>query len=349
VKNWENTLLPPTASIRDAIKTIESGSFLVALIVDVNKKLLGLVTDGDIRRAILKGKSLDLSVTEVMNASPKIISSNASYEAIVQQFQQSHYRHLPIVDENNILLGIKLLDDLHQTLLRNNWVVIMAGGLGSRLGELTANCPKPLLKVGDKPILETIIEKFIEQGFQHFFISVNYKADMIEDYFEQGEKWGVEIKYIREKERLGTGGALSLLSETPNYPIIVMNGDVLTRVNFQMLLDFHNEQKAIATMCVREYDFQVPFGVVNINNNTILSVDEKPIHSFFVNAGIYVLSPESLECIPKQKHFNLPDLFENLAKENQKTIAFPIREYWLDVGQVDDFKQANGDYQKVFK
>lgn len=349
MKDWENTLLPPTASIHDAIKTIESGSYLVALIVDENKKLIGLVTDGDIRRAILKGKSLDLPVTEVMNSSPKTVSNQASFETIIQQFQQTHFRHLPIVDKNNRLQGIKLLDGLHQTLKRDNWVVIMAGGLGSRLGKLTENCPKPLLKVGNKPILETIIEKFVEQGFQRFYISVNYKADMIEDYFKHGEKWGVEIKYIREKERLGTGGALSLLPENPNYPIIVMNGDLLTQVNFQLLLDFHNEHKGTATMCVREYDFQVPYGVVNINNDTITSVEEKPIHSFFVNAGIYILSPESLKHIPNHTYFNLPDLFENLVKLNQKTVAFPIREYWLDVGQVDDFKQANGDFKKVFK
>jgi len=224
----------------------------------------------------------------------------------------------------------------------------LAGGLGSRLQPLTEDKPKPLLSVGDKPILETILESFVEQNFRRFYISVNYKADAIKEHFADGGKWNAEIRYLEEEPRLGTAGALDLIPERPELPLLVMNGDLLTRVNFQDLLDYHRDQKAEATMCVREYDFQVPFGVVEIDDHNIRSIDEKPVHRFFVNAGIYVLEPGLIDLIPKGEYFDMTDLFARALEKGYETQAFPIHEYWLDVGRIDDLDRANHDYQNGF-
>ena len=200
-------------------------------------------------------------------------------------------RHLPIIDESGCLVGLETFEDLLAPTEKNNFVVLMAGGLGERLRPLTETCPKPMLKIGDKPILENILTNFIEYGFRRFFISVNHLAEVVKRYFGTGSDWGVEIHYLQEKHRLGTAGALSLLPQNPSEPIFVMNGDLLTKVNFSQLLDFHFEQKANATMCVREYDFQVPYGVVKIDRHTITAIEEKPVQRLFVNAGIYILEP----------------------------------------------------------
>jgi NDP-sugar pyrophosphorylase family protein len=224
----------------------------------------------------------------------------------------------------------------------------MAGGLGARLGELTKNTPKPMLQVGNKPILETIIEGFAKYGFSDVIISVNYLSHVIEEYFGNGENFGVNIEYVHEKERMGTAGALSLMRDKLTEPFFVMNGDILTNVNFAHLLDFHKEQNSVATMCVREYDFQVPYGVVNIDDGRISSIDEKPVHKFFVSAGIYMLSPDVLDFIPQNSFYDMPTLFERLIDAQKNALSFPIRDYWLDIGQMGDYKQANNDYGKVF-
>jgi NDP-sugar pyrophosphorylase family protein len=220
----------------------------------------------------------------------------------------------------------------------------MAGGLGSRLGELTASRPKPLLPVGEKPLLETILTEIARHGFESFYISVNYKADMILRHFGDGSKWGVQIKYLHEENRMGTAGALSLLSSKPKDPLLVVNGDVLTSVNFDRLLNFHHEHSATATMCIRQYDFQVPYGVVSVNNHTITRIDEKPLQHFFINAGIYMLNPEAIDLIPKNTAFDMPQVFDRVIEEKKTAIAFPIREYWLDIGHRSDFERANEEF-----
>jgi len=224
----------------------------------------------------------------------------------------------------------------------------MAGGMGTRLRPLTNDQPKPLVSVGNKPLLETIIETFVQQNFHQFYLSINYKAEMIKSHFTDGAKWNAEIHYLEEDQRLGTAGSLSLLPEQPDEPAIVMNSDLLTRVNFQQLLDYHKQHKAKATMCVREYDFQVPFGVVEIEDNQITGIDEKPVHNFFVNAGIYVLEPEVLKLLRKNEAMDMTQFFERIILAGLKTSAYPIHEYWLDIGQKDDFLRANRDFGKVF-
>jgi dTDP-glucose pyrophosphorylase/predicted transcriptional regulator len=347
MNRWQMARIAPNRSIRDAIRTIDEGAIRIALVVDDGNRLLGTVTDGDIRRGILKGISLDDAVERVMNAHPTTARADESRDAILERMKQTRLHQIPVVDGQGRLVAVEILDELLQTRQRDNWVVLMAGGLGSRLRPLTDECPKPLLKVGSKPLLEIILENFLEYGFRRFFLSVNYKAEMVKAHFGDGSRWGIEIRYIHEDRRLGTAGALSLLPERPALPLVVMNGDLLTKVNFQHLLDFHAEHGARATMCVREYDFQVPYGVVRIDHHRILGIDEKPVQRFFVNAGIYVLEPETLALIPPT-YFDMPDLFTKLIAERRETAVFPIREYWLDIGHMEDFARANGDFPEVF-
>ena len=205
-----------------------------------------------------------------------------------------------------------------------------------------------MLKVGNKPILQTIVEKFAEYGYTNIVMCVNYKSDIIQDYFKDGSDFGVKIEYILEEQRMGTAGALSLLKDKPNEPFFVMNGDLLTNVNFEHLHNYHIATNSMATMCVREYDFQVPYGVVNIKDSKIVSIEEKPIHKFFVSAGIYMLSSEVLNYIPKNEFFDMPTLFEKLISLNQNTVSFPLREYWLDIGRMEEYKKANEEYDEVF-
>ena len=349
MKNWKNALLKQNASIRDAIETIDKGSFQIAVIVDDNGRLVGAVTDGDVRRGILRGVSFEQGVELIMRKNPKAASVDDDHQRILSLMKQYSIHQIPLLDSSGVVVGLELLDELLQAEDRDNPVVIMAGGLGKRLSPLTDSVPKSLIAIGSKPILQTILENFIEYGFKKFYLAVNYKDHMIKDFFGDGSKWKVRIQYLSENCRLGTAGALSLLPELPQTPFLVMNGDLLTKVNFAQLLNFHQESKATATMCVREYDFQVPFGVVNIDDHLIKSIDEKPIHRFFVNAGIYVLEPAVLDLIPKQKLFDMPQLFDQLIARQKKTGAFPIREYWLDIGRLDDLERAHEEFPKVFK
>jgi len=349
MKGWKNVLLSPCTSIREAIRVIDEGALKIALVVDDENRLLGTVSDGDIRRGILKNCDLESTVQKVMNTSPFVADINDGRDKILALMRQKQLYQIPLLDSAGVLIGLEVIDNFLSTERRDNWVVLMAGGLGTRLKQLTADTPKPLLKIGDKPILETILFNFIEYGFSRFFISVNYKSEMIEEYFGDGSRWGIQIEYLREHKKLGTAGALSLMLEKPSAPIVVMNGDLLTKVNFQQLLEFHSEHKAAATMCVREYDFQVPYGVVTLDNHRILSIEEKPIQRFFVNAGIYILDPEVLDVIPCDTCVDMPLLFDQLLLQKKETTVFPIREYWLDIGRIDDFERAQMDFAEVFE
>jgi NDP-sugar pyrophosphorylase family protein len=247
------------------------------------------------------------------------------------------------------VVGLVLRDELLTPQPLANHVIFMAGGLGSRLRPMTEETPKPLLTVGRKPLLETILEGFIEHGFRHFHMSVNYKAEQVKQHFGDGERWGVEIDYLEEDEQLGTAGPLGLLPEVPEEPILVMNADVLTKVNFRNILDFHFEQGASATMCVREYDFRVPFGVVNIERDRIVGIEEKPLQTFFVNAGIYVVSPELLDLVGKDEPLDMPEFFGRAIDAGHHAAVFPVREYWMDVGRLDDYERANGEFFRIFE
>lgn len=346
---WKNTLLQASGSVADAIRIIDRAGAQICLVIDETNRLLGTVTDGDIRRAILANIPLDASVSQVMKRTPVTASPEDSNEDLLQRMHMTWVRQLPMVDDHGTVVGLATFDQLSRGIqVRDNVVILMAGGLGNRLRPLTDDTPKPMLKVGNQPVLETILESFLSHGFRRFFISVNYKAEMVKSYFGNGSHWGCEISYLEETERMGTAGALSLLPTVPSAPAIVMNGDVLTKVNFTSLLDFHRDHKSVATMCVREYGFQVPYGVVEIDGQRILGIAEKPEHAFFVNAGIYVLNPATISQIPQRTQFDMTDLFKNLVLQEQPTCAFPIREYWIDIGRLDDFERANGEYSTVF-
>ncbi len=345
---WKSTLLPRTSTVHEAIQSINDTAQQICLVVDDDERLLGTITDGDIRRGLLRGVAMDDGVGTIMNIDPVVAADGTSNDGLLQQMTAHRLRQVPLVDAQNRILGLSHLHDLIMPSNdRDNWVVLMAGGLGTRLRPLTDTVPKPLVQVGNKPLLETIIENFVQQNFFKFYVSVNYKASAIKQHFGDGEKWGVEIRYLEEQTRLGTAGALSLMDDRPKLPMIVMNGDLLTRVSFEDLIDYHIENQAGATMCVREYDFQVPFGVVDIVDHAIKHIDEKPIHRFFVNAGIYVLDPTTIDLIPDEKYFDMTDLFLLAIKKELKTAAFPIHEYWLDIGQIDDLNQANFDISKI--
>lgn len=346
---WRKVLIPPSFTICETIEKIDSSSLQIALVVDEYDHLLGTVTDGDIRRALLKGVSLHDAVHPIMNAQPVTIKLGEDSRHILFIMKQHKLRHLPMVDENGVLQGVELLEQFIHSPALDYWVMLMVGGLGKRLGSLTRDCPKPLLKVGNKPILETILEKLIESGFHRFYFLVNYKAEMIEQYFGDGSIWGVEIRYLHEKKRMGTAGGLKLLSEKLTQPIIVMNGDLLTKLNFHQLLQFHAEMQVQATMCVRQYDIEVPYGVVKVSNHRLTDIVEKPVHHFFVSAGIYVLEPNVLKYIPDNAYYDMPNLFQKLIAEKTEIAAFPIREYWVDIGKLADFHRANEEYNEVFE
>jgi dTDP-glucose pyrophosphorylase len=348
MENIKDIIVYEDTKIIDALHIIDKSSKQIAIVVDKKQKLLGTLSDGDIRRAILKKIPLTDTIKDIYYKTPTVANINDSKDEIVNLCITKKIHQIPIVDNNGNLVGLEILDEVIDKNKKTNKVILMVGGLGTRLRPLTENIPKPMLPVGGKPILQTIVEKFISYGFVDITMCVGYKSNIIQDFFKDGSKFGANISYVTEDKRMGTAGALSLLKAKLIEPFFVMNGDLLTNVNFEHLHNYHVSNDSIATMCVREYDFQVPYGVVNMENNKILSIEEKPIHKFFVSAGIYMLSPEVLEYIPKNKFFDMPTLFDIIIKENKNAISFPIREYWLDIGRIEEYKKANDEYDEVF-
>ncbi|MGD9823964.1 nucleotidyltransferase family protein [Desulfobacter sp.] len=352
MKAWKKTSVGPETSIKETMAVIDKSALQIALVVDPDDKLLGTVTDGDIRRGILKGISLDEPVKRIFYVSPLTASVDDDPGTMHRIMKEQLINQLPIVDHDGKVVELIFLRDILKEKKQKNPVIIMAGGLGTRLRPLTDSCPKPLLKIGGTPLLETILESFVKKGFDTFYISVNYKAEMIEEYFGDGSKWGVNIEYLRETQRLGTAGSIKLLPEKPSLPFIVMNGDLLTKVDFKQLIEFHiNNNKlsnAMATMCVREYNMQVPYGVIKQEGNKLVQLDEKPVQRFFVNGGIYVFQPEMIDLIPDNEYFDMTHLFDRMMEKDYKTVIFQIREYWMDIGHKRDFETADGEYGEIF-
>lgn len=342
-------LVDETCTVFDTIKIVTERNTQFAIVTRLDGSISGVVTDGDIRKGILNAIDLKSSVKNIMNIEPKTVLKGVSTKEIEKLVKKFKIRHMPIVDEAGKVVDIFVSTQAYPINERQNSVVIMAGGLGSRLGDLTSNTPKPLLKVGEKPILEIILENFIEYGFRNFYFSVNYKSELIEEYFKDGRDWGVSIIYIKEPLKLGTAGGLSLANFKNDLPIIVMNGDLLTKIDFGELLDFHERSSSLATMCVRKYDFQVPYGVIETIEDQISRIVEKPTHSFFVNAGIYVLEQKLLTYLKKNQYMDMTTLFEMAKQESKPLKVFPVHEYWLDIGRVEDFEKAQIDFSANFK
>ncbi|MBD3824953.1 MAG: nucleotidyltransferase family protein [Epsilonproteobacteria bacterium] len=348
MKSAANLLVTKESSIKDALSVIDAGAMKIALVVDEEGKLLGTLSDGDIRRGLLKGLGLNESIESVVYKTPTVCSIEDTKETILSLALGKKLYQIPVLDHEGRPVGIEEVDELLKPTKRSNKVVLMVGGLGTRLRPLTHSTPKPLLKVGDKPILETIILNFKKYGFTDIILSVSYKSEMIEEYFGNGSKLGVSIEYIHEQKRMGTAGSLWLMRDKLTEPFFVMNGDLLTNINFLHMMDYHLIYDSHATMGVREYDFEVPYGVVNIENNAILSIEEKPIYNFFVSAGVYVLSPQTIEHLPADEFYDMPSLFEKLIALSCPTRSFLIKEYWLDIGRIEEFEKANNEYAKVF-
>lgn len=342
--NWHKVVVGEDTPLAETLQRMDQSGLQIGLVLDAQGRLSGVVTDGDIRRALLHGRGITASTGEVMNGTPLALPSGTSRQDILTFMRAHSIQQVPLVDGGGRLADLATIHALIGAQEQENWVVLMAGGLGMRLRPLTETCPKPLLPVGGKPILETILENFVEQGFRRFFIAVNYKAEMIRQHFGDGKRWGIRIDYLEEKAPLGTAGALTLLPEKPSAPVIAMNGDLLTRPNFATLLDFHASRGALATMAVREFDYQVPYGVVRLDGDYIASIEEKPIQRFYVNAGIYVISPEALARIPDDRSYDMPSLFQEIAHADQPTAAFPLQDYWLDIGRVEEFERAQREW-----
>jgi len=347
--DFKKLTLSPDSKLTEALVILDKYfDAQIVLITDASNKLLGTVTDGDIRRGLLAGLTLETQVRDVMCAEFKSVSSNIKRQDISKTFIEYGIKQLPELDDQGRVVDFHLMDDKQVALDSKANVVIMAGGLGTRLSPLTNTCPKPMLKLGDRPILQVIIENMRQQGFKRFYLSINYLGEQISNYFGDGTKFDVQIEYIHEKERLGTAGALGLLPDSFFYDqgdSIILNGDVITNVDFNSMLKFHRENFSDATMCVRDYSMQIPFGEVTVNGNKVLDIHEKPIKNFFVNAGVYVMKSALLKKVEKNKYLDMPDFFSSLIESNSEISAFPIHEYWMDVGQHDQLSQAKKDHE----
>ncbi len=336
------------ATIKDALKAISDGDLKIAIVIDKKGKLLSTLTDGDIRRGLLKGLNIESKINSISLRKPIVAKKNYSREKLLKIALSNKIYQIPVVDENRRPIGIHILEELIESKIKSNKVIIMAGGKGSRLRPLTKNIPKPMLKVGQKPILQIIIEQFKDYGFKNFILCVNYKSKIIKNHFSDGSKYGVNIEYINEKKRMGTAGSLSMFKKKPKEPFFVINGDLLTNLDFSKILDFHYEQKSQATMCTKEFNIKSPYGEVKLSEENIVTLEEKPIHKIYVNAGVYILDPKCLELVPK-KYYDMPSLFKKIIKNNKRTISFPLGEYWLDIGRTDDYKKAKLEYYSIFK
>ena len=344
MKNINNYTIFSGSSIRQVILKLEANSSQIVIVIKKEGQVLGTVTDGDIRRAILKGIELNSSVDNIMNKNFVFLSEPASEKDAIALMRKKTLKHIPLLNIKRILIKIYLLEDLIISDSLDNDVIIMAGGEGKRLGELTKNCPKPMLKVNNKPISEIILEQCIEAGFKNFYFSVRYLKEQIKDHFDDGSPWNVSIRYLEEDKPLGTAGAISLLKHDPTHSVMLINGDVLTKIDFKNFYEFHKNNNSDISICVREHVTQIPYGVVNTQNLQVLSLNEKPFITHFINAGIYLLKPHIMNLVPKNTYFDTSQLI-NLAKQKKfKIHAFPIHEYWQDLGHPKNLLQTKKDW-----
>jgi dTDP-glucose pyrophosphorylase len=339
-EQWGKSLLPESATLGQAIHCLNDSKVQIALIVAADRTLVGTVTDGDIRRGLLRGFSMESPVVSVMQQSPLVVTQHVAREAVFQLMQVNKIHQLPVVDADRRVTGLHLWHELSAPPERNNWMIIMAGGKGARLRPHTDNCPKPLLPIGGKPMLEHIIERAKANGFQRFVLSIHYLGHMIEEYFGDGSKWDVNIDYLHEQEPLGTAGAISLLKSRPEESFLVSNGDVLTDIHYGELLDFHHRHGAAATMAARLHEWQHPFGVIQTKGVDIVGFEEKPISRSYINAGIYVLKPSAIDTLRVGEPCDMPTLFSRLQEAGERAIVYPMHEPWLDIGRAADYLAA---------
>ncbi|MBE0471608.1 MAG: nucleotidyltransferase family protein [Methyloprofundus sp.] len=333
---WRQAILKTDATIGEAIRNLDQVAIKIVLVCNKAGTLEGTVSDGDIRRGLLKGLTLDSPVLSVTHHNPLVVPPDFSREMVMQLMVANKIHQIPVLDEDRHVIGLHLWDEMTAPPLRPNLMVIMAGGMGTRLRPHTENCPKPLLPIAGKPMLEHIIERAKHEGFNRFILAIHYLGHMIEDSLGNGERLGVQIDYLREESPLGTAGALSLLNPVPDLPFVVTNGDVMTDIQYGELLDFHVRHAATATMAVRVHEWQHPFGVVQMKGVDIVGFEEKPIARSHINAGVYALDPIAMTLLTVGAHCDMPTLFERLQEQAKRTVAYPMHEPWLDVGRPDD-------------
>jgi dTDP-glucose pyrophosphorylase/CBS domain-containing protein len=345
----------PTDTILQAMRCMDSNGIYIALVLDEEGRLLDTVTDGDVRRAILAELDLDSAVSalsEYKSGSPypapvTALVGSTAFE-MIDVMQKREIRHLPLVDARGRVVSVVTLDELTQAEGAPLHAVIMAGGFGTRLRPLTDEVPKPMLPVGDKPLMEHIVAGLQAAGIKSLSVTTHYKGELIEEHFKDGHDFGVEINYVEEDEPLGTAGALSLLERTDG-PLLVINGDIMTRIDFGAMLSFHREHAADMTVGIRQLKTTIPFGVVESQGVDIVQISEKPTMSHFISAGVYLLDPDVIALIPAGEPYDMPDLINTLAADGKKIVGFPIREYWLDIGRLEDYEAAQFEAGSVDK
>lgn len=345
---WRNAILPSTANVQQAITNLDDQAIQIVLIINEHGTLEGTLSDGDIRRGLLRGIGMDSPICEVMNKNPMVVPQNVGAEMVIKIMTVNKIRQIPIVNDENRVVGLHLWDRMTAQDVIPNTMIIMAGGKGTRLRPYTADLPKPMLHVAGRPMLEHILSKGIDEGFRSFVISVGYLGHMIESYFGNGEKLGIDISYIEETEPLGTAGALSLMEQTFELPFVVTNGDVITKIQYSKIIEFHSQNHALGTMAVHSHEWQNPYGVVKLDGIEIIEFEEKPITSSQINAGVYALSNEVLSYLPKAKYCDMPCLFEKLQSAGKRVVAYPMHESWIDVGRPNDLEIANENYNEKY-
>lgn len=345
--DWRRACLDDSARLQDAIRCLNESALQIILVVSADGVLQGTLTDGDIRRGLLRGLTLESPIDSLVVRNPLVAPPQMGRETVLHLMQANRLHQLPVVDDKRKVVGLHMLDALMTPRRRDNLMIIMAGGQGMRLRPHTERCPKPMLPVGDKPMLQHIIERARDEGFVRFLLAIHYLGHMIEEHFGDGAEYGVSIEYLREESPLGTAGAISLLDPEPDLPFIVSNGDVLTDIRYGELLDFHDRHDAMATMAVQLHEWQHPFGVVHTKGVDIVGFEEKPVMRSHINAGVYVLEPRALECLSRGEHCDMPMLFSRLQEGAARTIVYPMHEPWLDVGRSDDLQRARDAYSEA--
>jgi len=342
-EKWRDSLVKIDSSIGDAINSLNRSSTKIVLVVSHDDEFVGTVSDGDIRRGLLKGLNIKSPISDIVHRDAFVAPPELRQELVIGLMQANKVHQIPVVDKHRRVIGLHLWEQISACSNRKNLIVIIAGGKGIRLRPHTDSCPKPLLTVAGKPILEHIIGRARSEGFSNFVIAINYLGNMIEEYFGNGENFGVNIRYIKETAPLGTAGALSLLGENIGLPFIVTNGDIITDVRYGELLDFHISHNSVGSMAVRAHEWQNPFGVVKTSGIDIVELQEKPMIRSYINAGVYALSPSVLNYLMNGVHCDMPSLFDLLRSKSLRTVAYPMHEQWLDVGNPSDLEFANSN------
>lgn len=341
--NIDKILVKVEYSIKKTLQALDDGGKGIVLVVDEQKKLIGTITDGDIRRAILKGVKLNESIEKIVHYNPVAAAKSMTREFMKDLFIKKAVKELPIIDENNVVIDMLTLKDILLPEGKENPVVIMAGGLGTRLKDLTKEIPKPMLKVGQDPMLYHIINNFKQYGYNKILLSVNYKAEIIENYFQDGFAYGVKINYIKENKRLGTAGGIKLAENYIQKPFFVINGDIFTNLNVDNMMKFHIDNGFDITVGTRKHSFQIPYGVIEAEDNNIKEIIEKPVINYLINGGVYCLSPDLIKYIPDDEYFEITDLINICIEKGKKVGSFEIEDYWLDIGKLEDYNRINQD------